>query len=428
MGIRITGGRIIDPANQIDTHADLYIDGGRILELGKVPEHFSADTTIDAAGCIVCPGLVDLRARMREPGQEHKGTIASESRAAAAGGITTLCCPPDTDPIIDTPAVAQQVLRLAEESGQARVLPSGALTHGLRGEQLSEMQSLHDAGCVVMSNAQHAVINTRVQRRALEYAATLGLTVMINAEDPWLAGDGCVHEGPLSNRLGLAGIPECAEVIAVSRDLMLIEQTGVRAHFSQLSSARAIELIAEAKERGMPVSADVAAHHLFLTDMDVAGFNSLCHVRPPLRGQRDRDAICSALADGIIDAVCSDHQPHDVDAKLAPFAATEAGVSGLETLLPITLRLADEEHMSIGDALARLTQQPAAILGIEAGTLSAGANADICIFDPERYWHVSENSLASRGKNSPFLGWEVKGKVRYTLLQGRIVYQADGEQ
>jgi dihydroorotase len=425
MGSMIRNGRIVDPANSVDTRADLYIANGRIASIGKEPDGFQIDETIDASGLLIAPGLVDLRARLREPGQKHKGTIRSETRAAAAGGITTLCTPPDTIPVIDNPSVADLIQRLAAEAGMARILPSGALTRELKGEQLSEMQALKESGCVVMSNASRPISNALVQRRALEYAATLGLTVMINAEDPGLAGDGCVHEGPISTRLGLAAIPECAEVVAVSRDLLLIEQTGVRAHFSQLSSARAIELVANARERGLPVSADVAIHHLYLTEMDVADFNSLCHLRPPLRGQRDRDAIRMAVADGVFSALCSDHQPHDIDAKLAPFAATEAGASGLETLLPLTLRLVDEQLLSLPEALAYLTHKPAAVLEIEAGTLSPGALADICIIDPEQHWRVSAETLLSHGKNSPFLGWEMKGKVRYTLLEGRVVFKAD---
>ncbi|MCW8919023.1 MAG: dihydroorotase [Gammaproteobacteria bacterium] len=423
MNIIIRNGRLIDPANQIDALLDIYIAGGRITALGQAPEGFVATEELEARGHIVCPGLIDLQARLREPGQKHKGTIASESRAAAAAGITTLCCPPDTQPVIDTPAVAEQIRHRAAEAGLARVLPIGALTQGLEGQQLSSMQALQSAGCIVMGNARRAIANTLVQRRALEYAATLGLTVFFNSEDPWLGADGCVHEGALSTRLGLAGIPECAEVIAVGRDLMLVEQTGVRAHFGQLSSARAVEMIATARARGLPVSADVSAHQLFLTEMDVAEFDSLCHVRPPLRSQRDREGLRAALADGTISAICSDHQPHDRDAKLAPFAATEPGISALETLLPLTLRLVEEGVLGLADAIARLTSEPAAILGLELGQLGIGAPADLCIFDPTHHWQLSEAQLLSRGKNTPFLGWELSGKVRYTLLEGRIVHR-----
>lgn len=424
MGKVIRGGRIIDPANRLDQCADLFIEQGRIAAIGAAPEGFVEDEVIDADGMIVCPGLVDLQARLREPGQKHKGTIASETTAAAAGGITTLCCPPDTTPVIDNPAVAAQIAHRAEAAGKTRVLPIGALTQGLQGEQLASMQALHTAGCVVMGNSRHTIQSTLVQRRALEYAATLGLTVFINAEDPWLGADGCVHEGEVSTRLGLPAIPECAEVIAISRDLILIEQTGVRAHFGQLSSFRAVEKIAKAKARGLPVTADVSVHQLYLTEMDVSDYNSLCHVRPPLRSQRDRDGLRAAVQSGTINAICSDHQPHDRDAKLAPFAATEPGISALETLLPLTLRLVDEGVIGLSDAIARLTIQPAEILGIEAGRLSPGSQADICIFDPHQHWTVSEETLLSAGKNTPFLDWELTGKVRHTLLGGATVFKA----
>lgn len=424
MNITIRGGRLIDPANSVDTQSDLHISEGRIAAIGQAPSGFIAEQEIDASNHIICPGLIDLQARLREPGQKHKGTIASETRAAASAGITTLCCPPDTNPVIDNPAVAEQIRHRASEAGQARVLPVGALTLGLEGQQLSAMQALQHAGCIVMGNARHAIANTLVQRRALEYAATLGLTVFLNSEDPWLAADGCVHEGPISTRLGLAGIPECAEVIAVGRDLMLVEQTGVRAHFGQLSSARAADMIAEAQAKGLPVSADVSAHQLFLTEMDVAEFDSAYHVRPPLRSQRDRDGLRASLSDGAINAICSDHQPHDLDAKLAPFAATEPGISAVETLLPLSLRLVEENVLELTEVIACLTSKPADILGIDSGHLAIGAVADICIFDPTQHWQVEKESLLSMGKNTPFLGWELSGKVRYTLLEGKVIYQA----
>ncbi|MFA7617879.1 MAG: dihydroorotase [Thiohalomonadaceae bacterium] len=422
MNILIQGGRVIDPANGVDTQADVYVSGGRVAAVGEAPADFRAERVVDARGRIVCPGLVDLHARLREPGLEHKGTVASETRAAARAGITTLCFPPDTDPVVDTPAAAQLIKRLAREAGQARVLPLGALTQGLKGEQLAEMAALHDAGCIALGNARRPITNTLVMRRALEYAATLDLTVFLYPEDPWLAG-GCVHEGVVGARLGLSGIPECAEVIGLARDLRLVEQSGVRAHFCQLSTASAVELVAEARARGLPVSADVAAHQLYLTEMDVGSFNSLCHVRPPLRTQRAREALRAGLASGAISAVCSDHQPHDADAKLAPFPATEPGASTLETLLPLMLRLADEGVLGLDAAIAKVTCEPAHILGHDSGTLAVGAAADVCVFDPERWWTVSEHTLTSRGKNSPFLGWELKGSVTHTLLAGEVVFE-----
>ncbi len=419
----IRGGRIIDPSQGLDSVTDLFIRDGRIAGIGEAPPGFEAERTLDAKGRIVCPGLVDLQARLREPGQEHKGTIASETAAAAAGGITTLCCPPDTDPVIDNPAIAEQIRYRAGKAGLSRVLPLGALTAQLAGEHLAEMLALKESGCIAVTNASRPVANTLVLRRALEYAATLGLTVFISSEDPWLGGSGCLHEGQVSTRLGLPGIPECAEVIGVSRDLILIEKTGVRAHFNRLSTARAVEMVAEARARGLPVTCDVTAHQLFLTEMDVGVFDSLCHVRPPLRTFRDRDGLRAALADGVITAVCSDHQPHDPDAKLAPFAETEPGISALDTLLPLVLRLAEERVLPLGEALARLTSGPASVLGTGLGTLQAGHSADVCIFDPEDWWQVGEETLVSRGKNTPLIGWELKGRVSQTLLEGRIVFE-----
>ncbi len=421
MRIVIRGGRLVDPANGVDRSGDLCIADGRIA--GFDLADFPADHTIDATGRIVCPGLIDLRAHTREPGQEYKGTIASETRAAAAGGITTLCLPPDTAPVIDSPAVVDLVNRIADEKGRARLHVIGALTQGLQGEQITEMHALKEAGCIAMSNAKQPLANTLVLRRSLEYAASLGLPIVLHAEDPWLAAGGLIHEGMVSTRLGLPGIPACAETIAVGRDLLLVEQAGVRAHFGQLSTAASVELIAEAQARGIPVTADVAIHQLYLTELDVGHFNALCHVRPPLRMQRDLEALRAALADGVISAVCSDHAPHDADAKLAPFPATEPGISGLETLLPLTLRLVDEGVLPLSEAIGKLTTGPAKALGLDAGTLSVGAVADVCVFDPEACWTVDADRLQSRGKNTPFIGWEMKGRVTHTLLEGDLVYE-----
>lgn len=424
MRLRITNGRVIDPTNAVDGVQDVCIADGRIHAIGDTPAGFLADREIDASGLIVCPGLVDLSARLREPGAEHKATIASETRAAAGAGITTLCCPPDTDPVIDTPAVAELIRSRATAAGHARIVPLGALTQGLAGASLSEMAALKDAGCIGVSNAGKPVTNSHLLRCAMEYAATHGLTVFLHPEDEWLRNNGCMHEGAISTRLGLPAIPESAETAAVAQQLVLIEQTGVRAHFCRLSTARAARMIARARYDGLPVSADVAAHQLYLTEMDVADFNSQCHVIPPLRTQRDRDGLRAALARGTISAICSDHQPHEPDAKLAPFSATEPGISALETLLPLVLRLVDEDVLSLNDALAALTIHPASILGIDAGTLTLGAHADVCIFDPQRYREITPATLLSRGLNTPFMGWEFKGRVTHTLLAGKIVHES----
>ncbi len=423
MRLRLFGGRVVDPANGIDAPLDLWIAGGHIAAVGAAPDGFQAEREIDVSGHIVCPGLVDLRAHLREPGAEHKATIASETAAAVSGGITTLCCPPDTDPVVDTPAVATLIQRRAQKAGLARVRPLGALTQGLKGTHLSEMGALKAAGCVGVSNARQPLSNTLVMRRAMEYAATHDLTVFLHAEDPSLRNNGCVHEGQVSTRLGLPGIPEAAETVAVARDLALIRQTGVRAHFCQLSTAEAVRMVARAQYDGLPVTADVSAHHLHLTEIDLGFFDSQCHVQPPLRTERDRDALRAALAKGTLSAICSDHQPHESDAKLRPFAETAAGLSGLETLLPLSLRMVEEGVMPLREVIARLSQQPARLLGLKAGTLGAGAAADVCVFDPEAYWELDKRTLISRGHNTPFMGWQLKGRVNWTLFKGKIVFE-----
>lgn len=423
MRIRISGGRVIDPANDVDGRRDLFIAGGKVVALGDAPDGFAADLHIDATHRIVCPGLVDLRAHLREPGQEHKATIASESRAAAHGGITTLCCPPTTLPPVDSPAVASLIIRRAEAAGLTRVVPLGAMTRGLDGRHLSEMAALRQAGCTGVGNDFSAIENPLILARAMEYAATFDLTVFVNAQDPRLAGNGTAHDGAVCSRLGLAGIPAAAETVAVASCLALVEQIGVRTHFSLLSTARAAQMIARAQHDGLPVTADVSAHHLHLTENDVLDFDSQSHVMPPLRTLRDRDGLRQWLARGTIAAICSDHQPHEADAKLAPFGDTETGISALETLLPLSLRLVDDGVLTLNEMIASLTLRPARILGVEAGDLAPGRQADVCIFDPEHYWVLSRDRLVSHGHNTPFLDWELKGRVTHTLLGGVPVFE-----
>lgn len=425
MGIAIINGHLIDPHNQIDAKHDIYIEDGKVVAVGKAPKDFKAEQTIDANHKVVCPGFVDLCARLREPGQEHKGTIASETRAAASAGITSLCVPPDTNPVIDTPAVVELIHRRNLEAGYTHVYTLGALTRGLDGEHLSEMAHLKKAGCVGVSNVMRCVNNPQVLRRALEYAASVDLTVFFYPQDNGLANGGVAHEGVVSTRLGIPGIPEAAETHAVANFLMLIEQTGARAHICRLSTARAIQMIGRAKFEGHDITADVAAHQLHLTDMDLGFFNSQCHVIPPLRTQRDRDELRMAVADNRIEVICSDHQPHDVDAKLAPFGNTESGMSAVETLLPLSLRLVNDKLLSMSDMIEHLTSTPAEILNIDAGHLSVGARADVCIFDPAAHWILDEKTMFSHGKNTPFLNWELQGKVTHTLLAGKLVYEAN---
>lgn len=428
LSLAIRGGRVIDPANNIDQIADVFVHRGKILGIGTAPEDFKADHEIIAQGRLVCPGLVDLSARLREPGLEHKATIESETRAAAIAGITTLCCPPDTDPVIDTPAVIELIRHRADQAGYARVVTLGALTRALAGEHLTEVAALKQAGCCGLSNAQLPLSNTLVQRRALEYAATFDMTVFLNPEDFWLTNGGCAHEGAVATRMGLPSIPAAAETAAVARDLALIEQTGVRAHFCRLTTARAVQMIARAQYDGLPVSADVAIPYLYLSEIDILGFNADCHVRPPLRTPRDRDALRAGLARGTLSGLCSDHQPHEADSKLSPFPSTEPGISSVDTLLALTLRLVDENLLSLTDAIERVSLGPARILGLEqqgTGSLSIGKTADLIIVDLEKPWQVTAQTLQSAGHNTPFMGWELKGQVTHTLVGGKLVFQRD---
>lgn len=421
--VLIRNGRVIDPANGIDEITDLYVVDKQILAIGEPPAGFNPDRVIDATDKIVCPGLVDLSARLREPGLEHKANIGSETRAAAKGGITTLCFPPDTDPVIDTPAVATLIIRRAQHEKKARVLPYGALTQQLAGEQLSEMVALKQAGCIAMSNGFMPIANTLIERRALEYAATFDILAVLRPEDPHLRDNGFAHEGPVSSRLGLPGIPEAAETVAVARDLALAEHTGCRVHFRSLSSGTAVRILEQGQQNRQPVTADVAIHQLHLTEMDIEGFDSNCHVRPPLRSLTDRDALRAGLVRGVIGAICSDHQPHEPDAKEAPFPATQPGISGLETLLPLTLKLVHEGVLPLSTAIERLTCGPADIMQLPYGRLTIGASADICIFDPDKHWIVTPDKLTSAGHNTPFLGWEMTGMVTHTLFEGNIVFE-----
>ncbi len=422
-GIHIKNGRLIDPANGVDDLLDLFIADGRVCGIGDAPPGFTAEITIDAGNQIVCPGLVDLCAHMREPGEEHKGTIASETAAAAKSGITTLCCPPDTNPVIDSPAVATLIYRRAEHEGKARVLPIGALTKGLKGEELAEMAALKKARCAAVTNGRRPLASTLVERRALEYAATFGITVFLPPEDYHLRDNGCAHEGPVGLRLGLPGIPEAAETVAVARDVALAAHTGCHIHFRGLSCGSAVRMVQRARQDRLPVSADVSAHQLHLTEMDLTDFDSNCHVIPPLRSLTDRDLLRKGVAEGVISAICSDHQPHEPDAKEAPFPSTAPGVSALETLLPLTLKLVQEGVLPLSDAIARLTSGPADILGLPLGRLAIGAVADVCIFDPNEHWILKADEMVSHGCNTPFLGWEFTGRVTHTLLDGKIVFE-----
>ncbi|MEW5709645.1 MAG: dihydroorotase [Pseudomonadota bacterium] len=424
MKIHVKGGRLIDPASGVDRIADLYIAAGRVAAVGEVPEGFHANRVIDAAGLIVCPGLVDLSARLREPGYEYKATLESEMQAAIAGGVTSLACPPDTDPPLDEPGLVEMLKHRARLLNQAHVYPIGALTVGLAGERLTEMSQLAEAGCVAFSQADVPIVDTLVLMRAMQYAATFGFSVWLQPQDPFLARAGVAHDGEVATRLGLPPLPACAEVIDLERILLLVRETGARVHLCRVSHAETLRRIAAARAEGLPVTCDVSIHHLHLCEIDLGFFDSNCRLNPPLRSLRDRDALREALASGVVDAVCSDHTPVDDDAKQFPFAEAAPGATGLELLLPLTLKWAEEARVPLVRALARLTRDPARILGIDAGTLRPGAVADVCIFDPKASWVVEPGALHSQGRNTPFLGLELSGRTRYTLVAGNVVYAA----
>ncbi len=424
MSILISGGRILDPANQVDQIDDLYISDGKVMAFGASARKFTPETTIDASGLVVAPGFIDLGTHIPEPGYEHKGSIASETHAAAAGGYTSLCCTPDTAPIIDSPSVATLIQDRAREHAYTHLYPVGALTKGLAGSQLSEMSTLKDAGCVAVSNLRRPFENNRILLRCLEYAASLDMLVLFSPCDSALEEGGCAHQGSYATRLGLPGIPSSAETVALARDLLLVEQTGVRAHFGPLSTVRSVELIAEAQTRGLSVTADVSIYHLLETEAAIQDFNSLYHIQPPLRTAEDRTALQQGLRDGVLSAIRSDHHPHETAAKMAPFAATAAGISTLETVLPQALQLVEQNVLGLGELIDRLTHGPASIIGLTAGTLGIGQAADICIFAPQESWQLRLDSLISSGQNTPLLNTELSGRVRYTYTGGTRTYQS----
>ncbi|MCX7184268.1 MAG: dihydroorotase [Nitrosospira sp.] len=423
MKIQIKSGHLIDPKNGIDAVMDVFIAAGKIVATGAVPNGFQANRVIDAKGLVVCPGLVDLSARLREPGFEYKATLESEMDAAVAGGVTSLACPPDTDPPLDEPGLVEMLKHRARSLNQTHVYPIGALTQGLKGERLTEMAELRDAGCVAFGQSDAPLTNTLVMMQAMQYAATFGFGVWLRPQDVSLANNGVAHDGEVATRLGLPAIPVCAETIALSNIVLLARETGARIHLCRLSSAEGVAMVRAARQQGLSITCDVAINHLHLSEMDIGFFDSNCHLVPPLRGLSDRDALRAGLRDGTIDAVCSDHAPVDEDAKLLPFGEAEVGATGLELLLPLTLKWALEMKMPLSAALAKITVEPARILGVDAGHLSAGTAADLCIFDPSHYWKVEAAALKSQGKNTPFLGMELQGRVKYTLVDGSIVYE-----
>jgi dihydroorotase len=418
MRIRIRNGRLIDPASGRDALADLFIAEGKISAEFSRPER-----VIDAQGLVVAPGFVDLAARLREPGFEYKATLESELDAALAGGVTSLACPPDTDPPLDEPGLVDMLRRRASALSRARVHPIGALTLKLSGEALTEMGQLSDAGCIAFSQGNVPIPDTQVLWRALQYAATFGYKVWLRAEDAALAKGGVAHDGEIATRLGLPGIPAFAETIALGTLIELVRATGARVHVCRLSSAEAVELMRRAKAEGLPLTCDVGIHHLHLSEMDLGYFDAHCRLEPPLRSARDRDALARALAQGVVDCLVSDHTPVDEDGKHLPFAEAEPGAIGLELLLPLALKWGEAQRLPLPATLAPITAAPARILGADCGRIAVGAPADLAIFDPQAPFEVSARSLKSQGKNTPFLGYELAGRVRYTLVAGNVVYE-----
>lgn len=418
--------RLLDPASGLDAPGALLVEDGKISDLGPrlfndgVPEGIQR---VDCGGACLAPGLVDLRVQIREPGEEHKETMDSAGRAAAAGGVTSMVALPNTDPVVDDVAGVEFVARRAREVRRVKVYTYAAVTRNLEGRELTEMGLLAENGAVAFTDGLKAVENAQVMRRALAYAKTFGLLIVQHPEEPSLAG-GAMNGGELSTRLGLPGIPKLAEVMMIERDLRLVEMTGGRYHVAHVSTAESVEAIRRAKARGLDVTCDTAPHYFALNEIAVGDYRTFAKVSPPLRGEEDRQAILEAVADGTIDAIASDHSPHDVESKRLPFAIAEPGIVGLETLLPLSLQLVHAGKANLLDLLARLTYRPAEILGLNAGRLAKGAPADLVVFHPERAWKIDPDAFASKSKNSPFEGLPVEGRVLRTVVDGRALFEA----
>lgn len=430
MKLLIQNGRVIDPASGYDQTADVVIAAGRILAIGQRPADFNPSRVIDAQGAIVAPGLVDLAARLREPGQEHAGMLESEMAAAVAGGVTSLVCPPDTEPVLDEPGLVEMLRYRAEKLHQARVLPLGALTVGLQGEVLTEMGQLTAAGCVGFSQAEVPIPSTQVLQRALQYASTFGFGVWLRPQELFL-GKGVAASGALATRMGLSGVSVAAETIALHTIFELVRATQARVHLCRISSAQGVELIRKAKAEGLPVTADVSINSLHLTDTDMGYFDSRARLTPVLRQQRDRDALRAGLADGTLDALVSDHTPVDADAKDLPFAEAEPGATGMELLWGLALKWGQDSNLPLAQVLARITADPARVLGSALGTLQSsvgrlavGGVADVCVLSTEGHWLVRDAALRSQGKSTPFSGYELPGQVLATVVGGQVAFEA----
>ena len=417
----LTGGRLIDPANGVDRLADVAIADGKVVAIDRLPKGFRSAQKLDVTGQWILPGLIDLRARLRHSEAEESLLMTSELQAAVAGGVTTLVTAPETGTLMDNSAAAHRLLQRSQQLGLTRVIPQGALTRQLAGKQLSEMAALKEAGCQLMGNGRPSV-GSQMMRNALEYAANFDLPVVLHCEVPGLAG-GCIHEGDASLRLGLTGIPSAAEEAAVGRDIALARLAGGQVHFAGISAGASIQFLASAKRGGLPISADVAIHHLLLCDDDIPGYDVNYHLRPPLRTAADRTALCKAVRDSVIEIICSDHCPQTADAELLPFAQSEPGIAGIESLLPLLLELVRNRRLSLQRAISAVTAAPAQLLQDERGQIAEGAAADLCVVDPELSWQLQSDQWFSSGRNSPFEGRQLKGRVTHTLVGGELVYR-----
>ncbi len=430
MSVLIKGGRVIDPASGLDAIADVAVADGRVVGIQTIPADFRPSHILEAGACVVAPGLIDLAARLREPGHEHARMLESEMAAAVAGGVTRLVCPPDTDPVLDEPGLVEMLRFRSEKLNLARLHPLGALTRKLAGDTLTDMVELSEAGCVAFSQAELPLANTLVMQRAFQYASTFDFAVWLRAQDFYL-GRGVAASGALATRMGLSGVPVAAETIALHTIFELMRATGVRVHLCRLSSAAGVALVREAKREGLRLSCDVSINSLHLIDGDIGYFDSRARLNPPLRQQRDREALQAGLAEGTIDALVSDHTPVDEDAKALPFAESEAGATGLELLLSLSLKWGAQRGLSLAQSLAPICSGPAKVIGPSLGAQSegvgrvqVGALADLCVFDPAAAWTVGADSLRSQGKHTPFSGYELPGRVRYTLVGGRLAFRA----
>ncbi len=424
----IKGGQVIDPG-RMNTIADVLIEDGKIqaidVNLQGTLKNPESVTIIDAQGFIVCPGFIDLHVHFREPGFEYKETIATGVASAVAGGFTTVCCMPNTSPVNDSQSITEFIFRQAKIADKARVFPIGAITKGSKGEELAEIGELHDAGCVAISDDGIPVMNTLVMRRAMEYARTFDLPVIDHCEDMFLSTGGSMNEGFVSTELGIPGIPNAAEEVMVARNIFLAELTQSRLHLPHVSTIGSVRLLRDAKERGLLVTAEACPHHFTLTDEAVRSFDTHAKMNPPLRTDVDVQAIKEALKDGSIDIIATDHAPHAVHEKQRQFDNAPFGIIGLETALPLTLNLVEEGVLTMEQAVAKLTCEPARVFKLPYGTLAVGADADVTLFDPKKSWTLDPNRLHSKSRNTPFTGWTMKGKVVKTLVSGRMVYEAE---